>query len=268
MNPKSIIAISLSIVFLSGCTSYKNITYLKGVETLSPQQLAEASKLYAPKMMPGDILTINVNAVNTAAALPFNLPLTPVASDAATRSVTNTVGTQTYIVDTGGNISFPVLGMLHIAGYTREGLEQMLKEAIHPQYITEEPIVTVRFVNYRVSVLGEVVKPGTYLFPSEKVNLLDALATAGDLTIYGRRDNVLLKRENTDGSNEFVKINLQDKNLALSPYFYLQQNDVIYVEPNKARGNSSSIGSTENLTISVVSVLISVATLIVSATRR
>ena len=244
------------------------MAYLKGVETLPQQQLAEARKLYTPKIMPGDILTINVNAVNPAAALPFNLPLTPVPSDAATKGVFNTVGAQTYIVDTSGNVSFPVLGTLHIAGYTREELEKILKDKIHPQYITEEPIVTVRFANYTISILGEVLLPGIYPFPSEKVSLLDALAAAGDMTIYGQRNNVLLQREKADGSIEFIRINLQDKNLALSPYFYMQQNDVIYVEPNKARGNSSSIGSTENLTISVVSVLISVATLVVSATRR
>ena len=267
MNFKSIITVFFIVVLLSSCNSYKNIAYLKGVETLSPQQLAEARKLYSPKIMPGDILIINVNAVNSVAALPFNLPLTPVPSDASTKGVFNTVGSQTYIVDSSGNINFPVLGALHIAGNTREGLEKMLKDMIYPQYITEEPIVTARFANYSVSVLGEVQMPGTYPFPSEKVTLLDALAAAGDMTIYGRRDNVLLKREKADGSNEYVRLNLQDKNVVLSPYFYMQQNDVIYVEPNKAKGNSSSIGSTESVTISVVSTLIGIVNLIATFTR-
>ena len=267
MNFKSIVTISLIAVHLSGCTTYKKMGYLQNVETLSHEQLADASKLYTPKVMSGDLLTINVNAINPGAALPFNLPLTPVPTNGI-GGIYNTVGSQTYLVDNEGNINFPVLGKLHIAGHTRTELEKMLKDKIHPQYITEEPIVTVRFVNYSISILGEVNRPGLYQFPSEKVNLLDALAMAGDLTIYGKRGNVLLKRENADGSNEFVRINLQDKNLVLSPYFYMQQNDVIFVEPNKARGNSANIGSLENMTISIVGTLISVATLLVTVFRK
>ena len=267
MNIKSIIITTIIIALLSGCTSYKKLGYLKDVETLSKEQLEAVSKLYTPKIMPGDLLTINVNATNPMAAVPFNLPLTPVVGNGV-GGVYNTVGAQAYLVDSDGNVNFPILGKLHIAGYTRTELEKMLKEKIFPQYITEEPIITVRFVNYSVSVLGEVARPGLYGFPSERVNLLDALAMAGDLTIYGKRDNVLLKRTNADGSNEFIRLNLQDKNLALSPYFYMQQNDVIYVEPNRARGNSASIGSTENMTIAIVGTLISVATLLITVFRK
>ena len=240
--------------------------YLKDVETLSQEQLVEASKLYTPKIMPGDILTINVNATNAGAALPFNLPLTPVPTNGV-GGIYNTVGAQTYLVDSEGNVNFPVLGKLHIAGNTRTELEKILKGKIYPQYITEEPIVTVRFVDYTVSVLGEVARPGQFKFLSERVNLFDALAMAGDLTIFGRRDNILLKRENADGSSEFVRINLQDKNLALSPYFYMQQNDVIYVEPNKARGNSSSIGTAETITISVVGTLLTLTNILITVLK-
>ena len=268
MNFKSIITFLLFIIILSSCTSYKRMGYLKDVETLSSEQLATAGKLYTPKVMPGDLLTINVNATNPAVALPFNLPLTPVHGNGI-GGMSNMVGSQAYLVDSDGNINFPVIGKLHIAGYTRTDLEKMLKEKIYPEYIiSEEPIVTVRFVNYSISILGEVNRPGAYQFPSEKVNLLDALAMAGDLTIYGKRDNILLKRENADGSNKFVRLNLQDKNLVLSPYFYMQQNDVIYVEPNKAKGNSSGIGSMENMTISIVGTLVSVATLLITVFKR
>ncbi len=266
MNFKSIITITFIIALLSGCTSYKKLGYLKGVETLPQEQLEEASRLYAPKIMPGDLLTITVNAVNSGAAIPFNLPLTP-APTSGVGGIITTVGVQTYQVNSDGSINFPVLGKLQITGYTRSELENLLKNKIYPQYITEEPIVTVRFVNYTISILGEVNRPGQYQFPSERVNLLDALAMAGDLTIFGKRDNVLLKRTNANGSNEFVRLNLQDKNLALSPYFYMQQNDVIYIEPNKARGNSSGIGTAETISISIVSTLISVATLLITIFR-
>ena len=267
MNFKSILLFVFTVILLSSCTSYKKLGYLKGVETLPQEKLEVASKRYVPKIMPGDLLTINVNSVKPEAALPFNLPLTPIPTNGI-GGIYNTVGVQIYQVNNDGNINFPVLGKLHIAGYTRIELENFLKGQIFPQYITEEPIITVRFVNYSVSVLGEVLRPGLYQFPSENVNLLDALAMAGDLTIYGRRDNVLLKRVNVDGSNEFVRLNLQDKNLVLSPYFYMQQNDVIYVEPNRAKGNSSSIGSTESMAISIIGTLISVATLLITVFRK
>ena len=268
MNFKSIIITTIIIALFSSCTSYRKLGYLKGVETLSQEQLEAVNKQYISKIMPGDLLTINVNSVRPDAALPFNLPLTPVPTSGV-GGISNIVGSQTYQVDNEGNINFPVLGRLHIAGYTRTELEKILTNKIYPEYITnEEPIVTVRFINYSVSILGEVPRPGRYQFPTERVNLLEALAMAGDLTIYGRRDNVLLKRTNVDGSNEFVRLNLQDKNLALSPYFYMQQNDVIYVEPNRARGNSSSIGSTESMAISVIGTLISVATLLITVLKK
>ena len=235
--------------------------YLKDVETLTQEQLAIASKI-TPKIKPGDLLTINVNARNPTAVLPFNLPLAPVAGNGI-GGIQNTIGAQVYLVNGDGSINFPVLGKLHIAGYTRAELEDMLKETIYTGYLTEEPIITVRFVNFSISVIGEVNRPGVYDFPSEKVNLLEALAMAGDLTIYGKRDNILLKRENADGRNEYVRLNLQDKDIVLSPYFYMQQNDVIYVEPNKARGNSSSIGSTESMALSVISTLITITNLLI-----
>ncbi len=267
MNFKSIITVVLITVLFSSCNAYKKVGYLQGVEDIPQEQLVEASKLYTPKVMPGDLLTINVNATNPGAALPFNLPLTPIQTDGI-KGISSTLGTQAYLVDSEGYIDFPVLGKLHIVGYTRIELEKTIKDKIYPQYITEEPIVTVRFLNYTVSVLGEVLRPGQYQFPSENVNLLDALAMAGDLTIFGRRDNVLLKRENADGSNEYVRLNLQDKNLVLSPYFYMQQNDVIYVEPNKARGNSSGIGTAETLSISVVGIFLSVAGIVVNVLKK
>ena len=268
MNFKSLITISLIVTLLSGCTAYKKIEYLIDVETLSKEQLAEAGKLYSPKkIMPRDLLTINVNTITPRAAVPFNLPLTPVLTDGL-GGINNTMGTQTYIVSNGGYIKFPVLGKLYVAGYTRTELENIITDKIYPEYITEEPIITVRFVNYSVSILGEVNRPGRHQFSSsEKVTLLDALAAAGDLSIYGRRDNVMLKRENADGSNEFVRLNLQDKNLVLSPYFYMQQNDVIYVEPNKTRGNNASIGASENIIIAIVSTVMSFATLMITVLK-
>ncbi|MDR2627092.1 MAG: polysaccharide biosynthesis/export family protein [Dysgonamonadaceae bacterium] len=262
MKLNTLFIIVLATVLFSGCNSWKEISYVNGVEQLTGTQLSQNIPKES-KILPNDVLTITVNTVNPSAAVPFNLPLMPVPGDGI-GGIYNTVGAQTYIVDKNGNIDFPVLGKIHVGGLTRSELENRLKSGIYPKYITEEPIVTTRFVNYKISILGEVNRPNLYTFPTDRVNLFEALAMAGDLTIYGKRDNVLLKRENADGTNQFIRMNLQDKNLVLSPYFYLQQNDVIYVEPNKARGNSSSIGSTENITISVVSIMVSVATLLIT----
>lgn len=251
---------------LSSCNSYRKIPYLKNVDQLTMEQLAQ-NKPQETTIKPGDIITINVNTINPTAAVPFNLPLMPVV-DNGIGGIQSTVGAQAYQVDSNGDINFPVLGKLRVVGRTRIELEDFIRASIYPKYITESPIVTVRFLGYQIYVLGEVNRPGTVSFSKDRVNLLEALSAAGDLTIYGRRNNVLLRREHADGSSEFVRLDLQDKNLVLSPYFYLQQNDVIYIEPNQAKGNSASIGATENLTISVVSVLVSVATLLITVFKN
>lgn len=258
--------LSLTILFLSSCNSYKKVGYLKEVDQLTIQQLAQ-NKPQDAKIMAGDFLTINVNTVNPMAAVPFNLPLMPVATSGI-GGIHNTVGAQTFLVDKDGNLNYPVIGKINIAGKTRIEAEELIQSAIYPKYITENPIVTVRFVDNRIYVLGEVNRPGPISYAKDNINILEALSMAGDLTIFGKRDNILLRREYADGTSEFVRLNLQDKALLLSPFFYLQQNDVIYVEPNKAKGNSSSIGATENITISVVSVLVSVATLLITVFKN
>jgi len=266
MNFKSILTLIIFTIILSSCTSYKNIGYLKDVETLSPEQLATHTQRSASKVKPGDALTITVNSLDPLAAVPFNLPFMPSPTEGGTMPAT--VGSQSYIVDGQGYINFPTLGKLYVEGKERVQIESLIKEKIYPQYFEKEPIVIVRFIAVRINVLGEVNRPGVLDFALEKVDLLTALAAAGDLTIYGKRDNVLLQRRHADGKLEYVRFNLQDKNLVLSPYYYLQQDDVLYVEPNKARGNSSSIGSSENLTISVVGILVSVATLLITVFNK
>ena len=257
--------IVLSIIFLSSCNSYKKVGYFKGIDELSSEQLAH-NKPKESRILPYDVLAITVNAINPGAAVPFNLPLMPVINDGL-GGITNTVGTQTYMVDKNGNIEFPILGQIMVSGKTRLELEEYIGNAIYPKYITEKPIVTARSINRRISILGEVNRPGLHAFSTDRISLFEALAMAGDLTIYGRRDNVLLKREHADGTNEYIRLDLQDKNLVLSPYFYLQQNDALYVEPNRAKGNNSSIGATENITISAISILVSVATLLITVLK-
>jgi polysaccharide export outer membrane protein len=149
---------------------------------------------------------------------------------------------------------------------TKNEVESMIKDRLKPKFATE-PIVNVRMVNYKISVLGEVNRPNSYTITNEKVNILEALALAGDLTIYGKRDNVKLMRESATGEREVVTIDLTDENLIYSPYFYLQQNDVLYVEPNKTRKRNSKYSALTGQILSGVSVVVSVVSLIVSLLR-
>jgi polysaccharide export outer membrane protein len=170
---------------------------------------------------------------------------------------------QKYLVDNDGNIDFPVLGKIKVADMTKNQVEAYLKDQLRP-YLKEEPLINVRMVNYKISVLGEVNRPNSYTITNEKVNVLEALALAGDLTIYGKRDNVKLMRESVDGKREVVILDLTDKNLINSPYFYLQQNDVLYVEPNKTRMRNSKYSALTGQILTGVTAAVSVASLIVT----
>ena len=160
-----------------------------------------------------------------------------------------------------GEIDFPVLGRLKISGLTKNECEALIREKLIP-YLKETPIVNVRMVNYKISVLGEVKSPGTFTVSNEKVNVLEALAMAGDMTVYGVRDNVKLVRENANGERIIQTLNLNDANLIRSPYFYLQQNDILYVSPNKTVARNSDIGNSTTLWISATSILVSIASLL------
>ena len=153
------------------------------------------------------------------------------------RSTTQPV-LQQYLVDNEGKISFPVLGALTVGGLTKKQAEQLIVDKLKP-YMKENPIVTVRMVNYKISVIGEVARPGTFTISNEKVNLLEALAMAGDMTVYGLRDNVKLIREDANGKQQIVTLDLNNAETILSPYYWLQQNDIVYITPNKAKARNS-----------------------------
>ena len=213
--------LSALCILLASCGSTKNIPYLVDAEQLPEKQLKETAMIYEAKIMPKDILTVTVNTTVPEAAVPFNLPLAPANSGAInTTQLTYGAGLQNYIVDNAGNIEFPVLGTLHVAGLTRVQVQNLIKSKIYPQFLKEEPVINVRFQNYKISVLGEVARPGSFTATNEQCTLFDALAMAGDLTIYGKRENVMLIREYADGSKAVYRINLQDKDLVLNPQIY------------------------------------------------
>jgi len=248
---------------LTACQSYKKVPYFQNVEVVNEAEQQE--KLYDAKIMPKDLLTIVVSCTNPELAIPFNLTVASNAGIAVSTSsyVTTQPVLQPYLVDNEGNINFPVLGELKLGGLTKREAEQLIIDKLKP-YMKETPIVTVRMVNYKISVIGEVTRPGTFTISNEKVNLLEALAMAGDMTVYGLRDNVKLIREDANGKQQIVALDLNKAETILSPYYWLQQNDIVYVTPNKAKARNSDVGNSTSLWFSATSILVSVVSLLVN----
>ena len=248
---------------LTACQSYKKVPYFQNVEVVN--EVEQQEKLYDAKIMPKDLLTIVVSCTNPELAIPFNLTVASNAGMAVSNSsyVTTQPVLQPYLVDNEGNINFPVLGELKLGGLTKREAEQLIIDKLKP-YMKETPIVTVRMVNYKISVIGEVTRPGTFTISNEKVNLLEALAMAGDMTVYGLRDNVKLIREDANGKQQIVTLDLNKAETILSPYYWLQQNDIIYVTPNKAKARNSDVGNSTSLWFSATSILVSIVSLLVN----
>ena len=248
---------------LTACQSYKKVPYFQNVEVVN--EVEQQEKLYDAKIMPKDLLTIVVSCTNPELAIPFNLTVASNAGIAVSTSsyVTTQPVLQPYLVDNEGNINFPVLGELKLGGLTKREAEQLIIDKLKP-YMKETPIVTVRMVNYKISVIGEVTRPGTFTISNEKVNLLEALAMAGDMTVYGLRDNVKLIREDANGKQQIVTLDLNKAETILSPYYWLQQNDIVYVTPNKAKARNSDVGNSTSLWFSATSILVSVVSLLVN----
>ena len=259
MKKYNILFLSVLVALLSSCGSTKEIAYFQNADTVDFEQ---SKYLYDAKIMPKDILNVTVTTVNPEAAVPFNLTV-PTTLRQGQQATYNPSLLQTYLVDNNGQIEFPVVGLMTVGGLTKSECEKMILSKIKP-YLNENerPVVTVRMTNYKISVLGEVASPGMFTVGNEKINILEALAQAGDLTIYGVRTNVKLIREDASGKKEMHTLNLNDANLVNSPYYYLQQNDIVYVEPNKVKSRNSGVGATTTLWFSATSILISLTSLL------
>lgn len=243
-------------VLANSCASKKDILYVQDIVGAQSQISASA---YETTIKPNDLLTIIVSADDPLSAAPFNLPITPSYSSNGSQ-ISTAQQLQTYLVNAQGTISFPVLGTVTIAGKERseavDFLEQQLKEYI------KNPIVNLRIVNYSISVLGEVSKPGNFTINDEKISLLEALSMAGDLTIYGKRDNILVIRESGDDTKINYRVDLTSSDFINSPAYYLQQSDIVYVQPNNAQVQSSTYNRNTPVYISIASVLISLVVLL------
>ncbi|MGL4412260.1 MAG: polysaccharide biosynthesis/export family protein [Bacteroidales bacterium] len=246
---------------LTSCSSAKEVAYFQNIEEqiLLSEQL-KTSINYEPIIGVDDRLSITVSALDPNGAAPFNLPAVSYLQPGE-KLIAATPNLQSYLVSVNGTIDFPIIGTIKVAGLTKLQLIDLLKEKIS-MYLNS-PLVNIEFMNYRVSILGEVNRPGSISVSTDRLSILDAIAMAGDLTIYGERNNILLIRE-SDGKREFHRFDLTNSELFESPYFYLRQNDVIYVEPNKPRQKNSKFSQTDQFNLSLVSVVVSAASVIAS----
>jgi polysaccharide export outer membrane protein len=261
-----------AVMILTGCNAYKKVIYLQNAGKQAVMNDSVMAPIPEPTLKVGDLLIITVNTATPELSMPFNLPLVPTLgmnyyNPSQSAISTYSGGLQNYLVDTQGNIVLPVLGKMHVLGMTKDALADSIKQQIYPRYLKETPIILIRYANFNVSVLGEVARPNNYLIDNEKVSILDAIAMAGDLTIYGRRDNVLLIRQGAKG-RESIRIDLLDKNLINSPYYYLQQDDVLYIQPNNPKSRSSQLSTAETLSVSVVGTLISLTSIIITLVKK
>lgn len=246
----------LSVIVLSSCASRQELVYFQDEPLVNAQENLNSN--FELRFKTDDLLTIDVSALDPEVARPFNLPA--VSYNASVIDAQGRLKMQTYLIDNNGNIEFPVLGTIKIGGLTRSQANALLKERLS-EYI-KDPIVNIRLANFTVTVLGEVNNPGTFTIQDEKVSLTEALGLAGDLTIYGKRENVFLIRE-VEGKKRYAKFDLTSVNVVNSPSYYLEQNDVIYIEPNSARLRQSNFTQNNSLIVSIVATLATITAILI-----
>lgn len=247
---KVVLIVSVISLGCVSCVSKRNVLYFQDVERLN--QGIETNN-YQTIIRPDDLLTITVSALNPETVIPFNPPL--VSSPTVDGTIRNTQQIQTYLVDKSGYIEFPVVGSIQLGGLTRqEAIDEL--HNILAEYIIN-PIINLRILNYTITVMGEVNNPGTFTVNDERITVLEALGYAGDMTIFGKRKDVLVIREE-NGDKSYGKLDFTSADVMNSPYYYLQQNDVVVVSPNTAQVQSSGFNRNSSIFVSVAGVIISV----------
>ena len=249
--------ISFILLFLFfSCASKKDIVYYQNIDGINNSQNTAS---YEVKIQPDDLLMVIVSAEDPEIAIPFNLTSVSVPNRSNLQSANGQQTFQSYLVDKSGSIEFPVLGKLQVGGLTRTEVLQLLKEKIG--FYIKNPIINLRIMNFKISLQGEVSVPGTYSVSSERVTLIEALSMAKDLTIYGKRNNILVIRE-INGIKSYNRIDITKADFINSPFYYLSQNDVVYVQPNNVKVNASAVGPNTSVIISAISILISLSVLL------
>ncbi len=246
-------------LFVVSCKTNKQVVYFQNLE----EQVTELSKVpidYELKISPDDQLAISITSSVPEAVAAYNLPALTYAMPGE-KSYNTMPNVPLYVVDKEGNITLPVIGKMHVAGMSRTEIEKKIQERLTQD--VKDALVNVQLMNFKVAILGEVKNPGTISVSGDRISILDAIATAGDLTIYGERKNVLLVREQ-NGKREFYRFDLTDPAIFAAPYYYLQQNDVIYISPNKSQQANSRYSQNGQFNVSIVSTIVSAISVLAS----
>ncbi len=263
---RRILLLLLFFVSILSCKAPEDVVYFQDSKNL--EQISSTNS-FTPVFKVDDIVSILVSATDMDAARPFNLmqgasvslPSSDDGSGGTTGSGGSGVSEPTYLIDEEGNIDFPVLGKLEIAGLTRIQVKDLIKEKL--KVYINDPIVSVRLKNFKFTVIGEVSNPGSYTIPNERVTIIEALGMAGDMTIKGKRGNVMVIRE-SEGVNTYHRVDLTSKTIFESPVYYLAQNDVLYIEPNNSQVRTSKTNNnTFGIVLSVIGVALSALAFIV-----
>jgi len=260
------------VVAFTSCVSSKKATYIQTER--DPAKIVNIPSYRLENVVrfqPDDILGITVNVPGEqSVAQDYNLPLVPSANTENTgegSSVDTGMGRQAFLVKKDGTIDFPVLGFIKVAGYTQSEMEDLLKELLK-EHLNAPTVVTVRLLNFKITITGEVNSPGKYSVDRDQINLLEALALASDMTIYGRRDNVTLLRQQPDGAYKRVTLDISKENVISSPYFFLRQNDMIYVAPLKAKSQNADISPMFNTVLGSTTFAMSLVTFILMMMKK
>ena len=254
-------AAALGAMLAVSCGSSEELAY---VHDAPRNEESPITGRFTKGIQANDLLSIYVESETPAATIPFNQETNKIAMSDGVVMNPGSSAVNGYLVNNEGDIIFPVLGRVHVLGMTHDELASELQRRLVSEGHILDAQVTVKLMNFKVCVLGDVARPGMIVANGERMTIFEALSMVGDLTIYGMRDNVTLIRENSKGEKSFHRLNLNDANIVNSPFYYLQQNDILYVEPNETKAKSSTIGSSTNLWLSATGILVSVATLLVS----
>ena len=254
----------LGALLLASCATNKRAAYIQQVQTDIPTAIEQD---YQIRIKPLDRLTVTIHSKDPELAAPFNAASSYNSLNGLSSYSSSSNGNlQILTVDKEGKIQLPIIGEIDCDGLTRNELAKKIENTIRENGMVHDPIVIIQFADVKFSVLGEVARPGQFSITKDRISLFDALAMAGDLTIYGQRENVALIREE-NGMRTVHYFDLKNPDILTSPYFYLQQDDVVYVTPNKYKAQAGEINQNRSFYISLVSVAVSVATLLVTITR-
>lgn len=255
-------SILLGCLLLVACDASKKVVYLQNLQADQPQTIDKNNDIV---IQPRDMLSIVVSSKDPELASLFNLPRVSYEAGTSQNSAPNNNRISGYIVNPEGNIDFPNIGPIHIAGLTRNQVSELIKKRLSEEELLKDAVVSVEYMNLRYSVMGEVAHPGNFNIDRDQITLLEALSEAGDLTIYGKRDRIFVIREE-NGLRHTYRIDLRSASLFDSPAYYIRQNDLVYVEPNKVRAGQSTVNANNvrsvSLWTSIASLLTSISVLI------